>query len=98
MLRMDKKRKPMNATVKSHWSGEFFAAGELVRRGYWTSFTLGNAPSTDLLAISPKGFPFKVEVKTVRRKGNSWWIKNALFADDLFYVLVVSRPKDDFPP
>jgi hypothetical protein len=82
----------------SQWSGQFFAAGELARRGYRVSFTLGNAPSTDLVAVSAKGYQFKVEVKTVRKYGNSWLVKSVPRDSDLYYMLVVSRPKDGFPP
>ncbi|MFQ5885196.1 MAG: hypothetical protein ACE5IO_08875 [Thermoplasmata archaeon] len=81
----------------SQWSGQFFAAGELARGGYRVSFSLGNAPSTDLTAVSAKGYQFKVEVKTVRRYGNSRLVKNVPRDSDLYYVLVVSRPKEDFP-
>ncbi len=82
----------------SQWSGQFFAAGELARRGYRVSFSLGNAPSTDLTAVSAKGYQFKVEVKTVRKYGNSWLVKRVPRDSDLYYMLVVSRPKEDFPP
>ena len=88
----------MDKKTKSHWSGQFFAAGELVRRGYWSSFTMGNAPSTDIVAVSQKGTPFKVEVKTTRRLGSPWLVKLVQPSDDLFYVFVVARPKDGFPP
>jgi hypothetical protein len=82
----------------SQWSGQFFAAGELARRGYRVSFSIGNAPSTDLTAVSARRNQFKVEVKTVRRYGNSWVVKNVPREIDLYYMLVVSRPKDNFPP
>ncbi len=88
----------MDRKTKSHWSGQFFVAGELVRRGYWTSFTMGNVPSTDLVAISQKGTPFKIEVKATRKHGSSYLPKLVKASADLFYIFVVSRPKDDFPP
>ena len=87
----------MRKSEISHWSGQFFAAAELSRRGYRVSFTMGNAPSTDLVAVSAKGYQFRVEVKTVRKYGNSWLVKSVPKDSDLYYVLVVSRPKDDFP-
>lgn len=82
----------------SQWSGQFFVAAELTRRGYRVSFTLGTAPSTDLVAISPKGEQFKVEVKTKRKEGSSGLVRTVPKDSNLYYVLVVSRPKDDFPP
>ena len=47
--------KEMSERTKSQWSGQFFTAGELTRRGYWVSIPLGNAPSTDIIAVSPFG-------------------------------------------
>jgi len=87
----------MNKREISHWSGQFFAAAELTRRGYRVSFTLGNAPSTDLVAVSARGYQFRIEVKTVRKHGRSWLVRNVPKDSDLYYVLVVSRPTDDFP-
>jgi hypothetical protein len=71
----------------SQWSSTFYVAAELVRRGYLVSLTLGMAPSTDLLVMSPSGKPFKVEVKSLR-KPNYWLIGEVSPQDDLFYVLV----------
>jgi hypothetical protein len=87
----------MNKREISHWSGQFFAAAELTRRGYRVSFTLGNAPSTDIVAVSARGYQFKIEVKTVRKYGRSWPVKDVPKESDLYYVLVVSRPRDGFP-
>ena len=88
---------PMRKQEISQWSGQFFVAAELTRRGYRVSFTLGTVPSTDLVAISPKGKLIKVEVKTVRKEGSSWIVRKVPKDDDLYYVLAVSRPKDNFP-
>jgi len=82
----------------SKWSGQFFAAAELTRRGYRVSITSGNAPSMDIVAVSAKSSQFKVEVKTVRRKGASWLVPKVPRDTDLYYILVVSRPKDEYPP
>jgi hypothetical protein len=87
MMEMDEK-------VKSQWSGQFFAAGELTRRGYWVTFTLGNAPSTDLLVISPKGKKFRIEVKTVTEENYSWLIRKAKGSKDLWFILVVRYSPD----
>ena len=41
----------MEKTLKRYcvqWAAQFFVAAELTRRGYIVSFTLGNAPETDL--------------------------------------------------
>lgn len=48
---------------QTQWAGQFYVAAELTRRGYIVSFTLGNAPTTDLLARVPEGEAFSVEVQ-----------------------------------
>lgn len=90
--------KRMRETTKSQWSGQFFVAGELTRRGYWVSIPLGNAPSTDIIAVSPKGEHFRVEVKTKTLDRYSWWIKDARVDSNLYYVLVVRGQHDYMPP
>lgn len=91
MMKMDEKD-------KSHWAGQFFAAGELTRRGFWVTFTFGNAPSTDLLVISPKGKKFRVEVKTKAVESYSWRFKKkgskVKGSKDLWFVLVVRGQPD----
>ena len=39
----------------THLAGEFLVAGELARRGYAVSLTMGNAKSVDIYAESHKG-------------------------------------------
>ena len=71
----------------TQWAAQFFVAAELTRRGYLASFTLGNAPRTDLLVTSPKGVGFRVEVKGL--KSRTYWIVHPTSADaHLFYVFV----------
>jgi hypothetical protein len=86
-----------NVRYFSQWSSTFYVAAELVRRGYLVSFTLGMAPSTDLLVISPSGKPFKVEVKSLR-KHNYWLIGEVSPQDDLFYALVFVPEDISHPP
>lgn len=90
--------KKMDEKTKSQWSGQFFVAGELTRRGYWVSIPLGNAPSTDIVAVSPKGEHFRVEVKTKAQDSSSWWIKDVRTNSSLFYVLVLRGQGDDYHP
>ena len=40
---------------QTQWASQFFAAAELIRRGDQVALTLGNAPVTDLLVVSPEG-------------------------------------------
>jgi hypothetical protein len=54
---------PNSKRYKTQWAAQFYAAAELTRRGYLVSLTLGNAPVADLLAVSPSGKHFMVDVK-----------------------------------
>ena len=58
----------------THLSGEFLVAGELSRRGYPVSITMGNAKSVDIYAESSAGV-LKIDAKAGRAKGN-WPIAN----------------------
>lgn len=83
----------MKTSRKNHqtqWSGQFGAAHELSRRGYLVTFTMGNAPLTDLLCQSPEGVPFKVQVKSLSSR-TSFICPNASIEPDdrLFFILVV---------
>jgi len=83
----------MRTKYHSQWAGQFYAAAELTRRGYLVSFTLGNAPSTDLHVTSPRGRDFRVEVKTQRTK-NFWILRGHPPDKDLLYVLVFVPPEE----
>lgn len=84
---------------QTQWAGQFYVAAELTRRGYIVSFTLGNAPTTDLLARVPEGEAFSVEVKTQRTK-NFWILSEPPEPDnpeDLYWVFVfLSEPHPTF--
>jgi hypothetical protein len=75
---------------QTQWSGQFGAAHELSRRGYWVTFTTGNAPAVDLLCQSPGGVLFPVQVKSLSSR-TSFLCQKALLerADKLFFILVV---------
>lgn len=72
---------------KTQWASQFYVAAELTRRGYLVSFPLGNAPVIDLLAVSPTGKHFMVDVKGQATK-SFWLIRERELKDDLFYILV----------
>jgi hypothetical protein len=57
------------------------------------------APGADLLAVSPSGRSFEVEVKGLRRR-NYWLVGEVEPRDDLFYVLafVPGVPEDASKP
>ena len=70
----------------THLAGEFLVAGELSRRGYPVSITMGNAKSVDIYAESASGV-LKIDAKAGRAKGN-WPIKKVAVQDDVFYIFV----------
>jgi len=67
-------RRPISATSsavrvarnKHHtsWAGVLATAAELSQRCFDVTITLGNTPTTDLLAAGPDGSAFRVEVKS----------------------------------
>ncbi|MFZ5768640.1 MAG: hypothetical protein ACOY3F_08090 [Bacillota bacterium] len=81
---------------RTQWSAQFFTAGELARRGYLVSLTLGNAPVADLLVQSPSGTHFTVDVKGQSTK-NFWLIQKREPNPAHFFVLVY-LPSDLGPP
>lgn len=90
----DKAKKKTNR-YHTQWAGQFYVAAELTRRGYYVTFTLGNAPHTDLLVVSPSGKMFKAEVKTQKTK-NFWLVRKHPVEKDHFYFLVY-LPKEEPP-
>lgn len=86
-----------NKGYYTQWATQFYVAAELTRRGYLVSLTLGTAPDTDLLVVSPSGKHFKVDVKGLRRL--NWWILGRPEPQkDLFYVLVYVPDDVQQPP
>jgi len=79
---------------QSQWAAQFYAAAELTRRGYLISLTLGNAPRSDLLAVSPKGTQFKVQVKG-QAVQSSWLVQNVDKREKNLYWIFVYLPKPE---
>ena len=71
----------------SHLAGEFLVAGELSRRGYPVSITIGNAKSIDIYANARERV-IKVDAKAGRRKGNWPIAKNSVINKDVYYIFV----------
>ena len=78
---------------QTQWAAQFFAAAEICRRGHMVALTLGNAPQTDLVAISPAGNKYRVEIKGLSEP--NWWLisPHRQAEADLYFVLV-HVPKD----
>ena len=69
-------------------SGEYFVAGELLRRGFNVAITMGNAKAIDLIA-EKNGKTFPVQVKSIYKKKNVGWpILKSKIKQKHFYVFV----------
>ncbi len=75
----------------TQWTGQFYVAAELTKRGYLITFTLGNAPVTDLLARVPDGSSFSVEVKSRSTPSHFIIPKEPPARDDQFWIFVVLK-------
>ena len=76
----------------SHLAGEFLVAGELARRGYPITITMGNAKSVDIYA-GAREYVLKVDAKAGRRKGN-WPIAKSSINEDVCYIFVYLQDKN----
>lgn len=76
-------------------AGEFFVAGELLKRGLQTSITFGNAKAIDIFAHSEgSGVTYTVQVKALRQK-NYFPIKRSAIERGHMYVFVIlNKPGD----
>ena len=77
----------------SHLAGEFLVAGELSRRGYAVSITMGNAKAVDIHADTSERGTIKIDAKAGRAKGN-WPIAKSSVQEDLYYVFVHLQTKN----
>jgi hypothetical protein len=77
----------------TQWAAQFAVASELCKRGYQVALTLGNHPSVDLMARSPRGEQFEVDVKGLYKK-NFFLVSQKELRDNLFYILAYV-PDDD---
>lgn len=70
-------------------AGEFFVAGELLKRNLQTSITFGNAKAIDIFAHSEaSGVTYTVQVKSLRSK-NYFPLKRSAIVDGHVYVFVI---------
>ena len=90
----------MSRRYQTQWTSQFFAAGELTRRGYLVALTNGNANFADLLVQSPNELLFSVDVKGMSTK--NWWLVKRPDSNedrnDRYYILVyVPRDSTEAP-
>ena len=74
------------STHRTQWAAQFAVASELCKKGYEVAFTVGNHPNVDLMATSPSGVSFGIDVKGLYRR-NFWAVKAKPFKSGLFYIL-----------
>lgn len=83
-----KKKKRVDGQVTG-LAGEFFVAGELLKRNLQTSMTFGNAKAIDIFAHSEEsGVTYTVQVKSLRNK-NYFPLRRAAIKDQHIYVFVI---------
>jgi len=80
-----KQPKPRRDKNRTQWAAQFAVASELAKRGHEVAFTTGHHPMKDLLAVSPKGKPFAVDVKGQYAK-NVWPVKKRPPNPYLYYI------------
>ena len=89
---MTKEYTQTQKTNRTQWTAQFLTAGELARRFYTVSFTMGNhTPVADLIVGSPSGHQFWVDVKGLSSR-NFWLLHEKPAHVNLFYVLVYVDP------
>lgn len=77
----------------AHLAGEFLVAGELSRRGYPVSITMGNAKSVDIYAETQGGKgAIRVDAKASRAK-TSWPIAESSVKGKVYYIFVYLQTK-----
>jgi hypothetical protein len=83
---------------QTQWSGQFGVAHEMARRGYLVAFTMGNAPTVDLICISPNKQEFSVQVKSLRSKTYFIYQESLLSPEPNLYIVFVLVPEAPLKP
>jgi len=84
---------PVTDRNTSHLAGEYLVAGELSRRGYPVSITMGNAKSVDIFVKTSIGIS-EVDAKALRGKPD-WPITKNNIKKDQFYIFVLLRTRNE---
>jgi hypothetical protein len=87
MLRsgMNEGKLPRRSVHRTQWAAQFAVASELCKLGYEVAFTMGNHPSVDIMATSPAGVQFGIDVKGLYKK-NFWAVRTKPVKAGLYYV------------
>lgn len=74
-------------------AGEFFVAGELLKRNLQTSITFGNAKAIDIFAHSEEsGVTYTVQVKSLRSKNYFPLKRSAIIASQIYVFVILNKP------
>lgn len=86
-------KKPRADAQLSGLAGELFVAAELLKRGFQTSITFGNAKAIDLLVHNPKiEHTFTVQVKALRAPNYFLIAHGAVRSKDIFVFVLLNKP------
>lgn len=80
--------KKRRSSHQTQWAAQFAVASELCKKGYEVALTMGNHPTADIMAYSPGGHAFVIDVKG-QYKRNWWVIREKPERDDAFYVFAL---------
>lgn len=79
-------------------AGEYFAAGELERRGFTVALPMSNTKDFDILAINRETYQqFAIQVKTTFSKQKAWTLSaksEHLVGDNIVYIFVALNDLD----
>lgn len=75
---------------RTQWAAQFAVASELCKQNHQVALTLGNHPAIDIMAISPGGVPFTINVKGLCKE-NYWAVSEKSPQLGLFYVFAYAR-------
>ena len=75
-------------------AGEFFVAGELLKRNFQTSITFGNAKAIDIFAHSAEsGITYTVQVKSLRSKNYFPFKRSAIVESHTYVFVILNKPE-----
>lgn len=85
---MEEGKKQRRSSHQTQWAAQFAVASELCKKGYEVALTMGNHPTADIMAYSPGGRAFVVDVKGLYKR-NFWAVKPKPEREDAFYVFAL---------
>lgn len=75
-------------------AGEFFVAGELLKRNLQTSITFGNAKAIDIFTYSEEsGITYTVQVKSLRSKNYFPFKRSAIVESHMYVFVILNKPE-----